>query len=125
MGDRPQSLGHNLSEWDQRDPGSMPKNQFRNVILWECKSCFCLTCSAAFSKAFIDVCCSLKESAAGGTVFMDTARVTDAPVKLLGATLQNQLSLSTTHLIPTPHEDLLKDAKEGQTGGAGNTVPFL
>ena len=56
---------------------------------------------------------------------MDTARVTDAPVKLLGATLQNQLSLSTTHLIPTPHKDLLKDAKEGQTGGAGNTVPFL
>lgn len=44
------------------------------------------------------------------------------PVKLLGVTLQNQVSLSTIHLIPAPHEDLLKDAKGGQTGGAGGTL---
>ena len=53
----------------------MPKNQFRNFILWEFKSYFCLMCYAAFSKAFINVGCSLKTSTAGRIVFMDTATI--------------------------------------------------
>lgn len=75
--DGPIFLDHNITLY-QRNPGSTPKNQVRNFMLWKFKSYFCLMCCVAFCKDFPNVCCCIRTSTARRIASMDTTTIKQA-----------------------------------------------